>query len=706
MASLVICEKPSVAKDIAKALNVGKKLNGYYEGNKYIVTWAMGHLVTLAAPERYDQKFKHWDMKDLPIIPTKNLKYDILPKTKHQYNTINRLINNNKVKDIIIATDAGREGELVARLILLKAGNKKPLKRLWISSVTKKAIIDGFNKLQPGNKYEGLFMSALARSYADWVVGINASRALTTKYNASLNCGRVQTPTLQLVYDREQKVKKFVPKPYYNLICNSSDIKFKFETTKQFNKEYIEEVHNKLKDIKTIEITDIKEKDVKEYPDALYDLTRLQIDASNKYNFSPKMTLDLVQSLYEFHKVLTYPRTDSRYLTSDMKNTIEERIKASNIYDFNLGITKNDITSNKCFNDSKVSDHHAIIPTETNAKSCSFTEAESKIYKLVVTRFFQVFMKPSISKKITLHAKINEYPFTSNTTKVVTPGFKEIEGATENYSSNLSKNGKLQIDSIAITEEYTTAPKYLTEATLIDAMENLDKYIDLDKKDKDILKEAKGIGTVATRADIIEKLFNSYLIEKVGNGIKTTNKAVQLLEIVPSDLKSPIMTADLEKKLVDISDNKLKFDNFRTGIDIYTKNLISEIKSEEKEFVHDNITNTTCPKCESNMLKVKNKSGDEVLTCSNVECKHRIRTKSLTKVQCPECRKKLYKIYSQSGDSLVCMRCGFKKKERDFFDRPNKNAASKSDIKKYTQKKQEHDASESPFAKLLDMFDE
>ncbi len=706
MASLVICEKPSVAKDIAKALGVNKKLNGYYENNKYIITWAMGHLVTLAAPERYDSSFKHWDMSVLPIIPPKNLKYDILPKTRHQFNTINKLINNGKVKDIIIATDAGREGELVARLILLKSGNKKPIKRLWISSVTKKAIVDGFNKLQPGNKYYGLFMSALARSYADWVVGINASRALTTKYNASLNCGRVQTPTLQLIYDRELKVKKFIPKPYYILSCKSNDITFKLETTKQFDEEYINNIKNKISNEKQLEIVDVKEKEVREYPDQLYDLTRLQIDASNKYNFSPKMTLDLVQSLYEFHKVLTYPRTDSRFLTNDMKSTIEERIKSSNIYGFSLNITKNDITNNKCFNDSKVSDHHAIIPTETNAKTCNFTEAESKIYKLVVTRFMQVFMKPSTSKKITVHAKIGEYSFTSSTSKIVDPGFKTIEGIEKNYLGSLNKGQKFQINAVQVNQEYTSAPKYLTEATLIDAMENLDKYVDLSKNDKEILKEAKGIGTVATRADIIEKLFNSYLIEKVGNGIKTTNKGIQLLQIVPSDLKSPIMTADLEKKLTLISEDKLKFDKFRDNINTYTKTLITKIKTEEKNFIHDNISNTECPKCSSKMLKVKNKSGDEVLTCSNIECKHRIRTKSLTKVQCPECRKKLYKVYSPNGDSMVCMRCGFKKKERDFFDKPNKSAASKADIKKFTKQKEEHDASDSPFAKLLDMFDD
>ncbi len=705
MKKLILCEKPSVAKDIANALNVSKKLNGYFENNKYIVTWAMGHLVTLAPPEAYNKIYKQWVLDDLPIFPTKQLKYDIIPNTRKQYNTVSSLINNKQVKEIIIATDAGREGELVARLILLKANNKKPIKRLWISSVTKRAIIEGFNNLQPGDKYYGLFLSALARSYADWVIGINASRALTTKYNASLNCGRVQTPTLQLVYEREQKVKNFTPKPYYILQVKTQDITFSLETDKHFSEEYITSTYEGIKDYKQIEIIDVKSKQTKEYPKELYDLTQLQIDASNKYNFSPKMTLDIMQNLYEHHKILTYPRTDSKYLTNDMKNTIMERIDASNIYNYKVNITQQTINNSRCFNNSKVSDHHAIIPTEINASLCNLTDAENKIYKLVVTRFFQVFLNPAISNTISIKATINSLNFKAMTTTIIDAGFKAIEDITYPNKTEIKVGQKLSIDGIKVENEFTKAPKYLTEATLIDAMENLDKYVELDNNNRKILKDAKGIGTVATRADIIEKLFNTFLIEKIGNGIKTTNKGIQLLEIVPDDLKSPIMTAELEQQLTKISNNKMQFNHFRNDVDKYTKTLINEIKHNALEFKHDNITSTKCPKCESNMLKVKNKSGDEILTCSNIECKHKIRTKTLTKIQCPECRKKLFKIYSQTGDSFVCMQCGFKKKERDFFDKPKSNAASKSDIKKYS-KKTEHNPDDSPFAQLLGMFDD
>lgn len=705
MASLVICEKPSVAKDIANALGVRGQRNGYYENNKYIITWAMGHLVTLAAPERYNIKFKSWDMGDLPIIPDKRLKFDILPKTKKQYNTITKLISSSKVSDVIIATDAGREGELVARLILLKANNKKKVRRLWISSVTKRAIVDGFNNLLPGEKYYGLYLSALARSYADWVVGINASRALTTKYNASLNCGRVQTPTLQLIYNQEQKVKKFVAKPYYLLKIKSDNYSFKLETKKQFDENYILSVSEDLKAKKAFVVTNVSTKDVKHYPSQLYDLTQLQIEASNKYNFSPKQTLNIVQSLYEYHKVLTYPRTDSRYLTSDMKSTIKERITACNIYGFDLNIEQNAINNSKCFNNSKVSDHHAIIPTEVSAKNCDFSDSEAKIYKLVVTRFLQMFMKPSLEMQVTVTAKIDDYSFTSKSVIIKDSGFKVIEGISVTKDQLLKINDKLVIDSIDVDTEYTKSPKLLTEATLIDAMENLSKYVEIDAKSKKILQEIKGIGTVATRADIIEKLFNSFLIEKVGTGIRTTKKGLQLLELVPSDLKAPLMTAELEQNLIKISSKKLKFDDFRIEIDNYTKGLVTQIKREEKEFIHDNLTNNLCPKCDSKMLKVKNKNGDELLSCSNTECKHRVKTKSLTKIQCPECRKKLFKIYSQTGDALVCMRCGFKKKERDFFNKKQSKAASKSEIKKYSKTKKES-PDDSPFAKLLDMFDE
>ncbi len=705
MASLVICEKPSVAKDIANALGVRGQRNGYYENNKYIITWAMGHLVTLAAPERYNIKFKSWDMGDLPIIPDKRLKFDILPKTKKQYNTITKLISSSKVSDVIIATDAGREGELVARLILLKANNKKKVRRLWISSVTKRAIVDGFNNLLPGEKYYGLYLSALARSYADWVVGINASRALTTKYNASLNCGRVQTPTLQLIYNQEQKVKKFVAKPYYLLKIKSDNYSFKLETKKQFDENYILSVSEDLKAKKAFVVTNVSTKDVKHYPSQLYDLTQLQIEASNKYNFSPKQTLNIVQSLYEYHKVLTYPRTDSRYLTSDMKSTIKERITACNIYGFDLNIEQNAINNSKCFNNSKVSDHHAIIPTEVSAKNCDFSDSEAKIYKLVVTRFLQMFMKPSLEMQVTVTAKIDDYSFTSKSVIIKDSGFKVIEGISVTKDQLLKINDKLVIDSIDVDTEYTKSPKLLTEATLIDAMENLSKYVEIDAKSKKILQEIKGIGTVATRADIIEKLFNSFLIEKVGTGIRTTKKGLQLLELVPSDLKAPLMTAELEQNLIKISSKKLKFDDFRIEIDNYTKGLVTQIKREEKEFIHDNLTNNLCPKCDSKMLKVKNKNGDELLSCSNTECKHRVKTKSLTKIQCPECRKKLFKIYSQTGDALVCMRCGFKKKERDFFNKKQSKAVSKSEIKKYSKTKKES-PDDSPFAKLLDMFDE
>ena len=371
MKHLVIAEKPSVARDIARVLGCTKKTNAYMEGAEYIVTWALGHLVTLADPEEYGKQYQKWELDTLPIMP-KEWKLVVIRQTTGQYKAVREQIYRKDVSDIIIATDAGREGELVARWILDKADNHKPIQRLWISSVTDKAIREGFSHLKPGKEYYPLYRAAVARAEADWLVGINATRALTCKYNAQLSCGRVQTPTLAIIAAREKEIREFQPKTYYGLKAQADGVVFQWTDKRSgggrsFEKEKIDALYAACKG-QSLEVTETNRKIKKSYAPALYDLTTLQREANAKYGFSAKETLNLMQRLYEQHKVLTYPRTDSRYLTTDMVGTLGERLAACAVEPYKklaAKLSRQKLQGNKSFVDNaKVSDHHAIIPTE------------------------------------------------------------------------------------------------------------------------------------------------------------------------------------------------------------------------------------------------------------------------------------------------------------------------------------------------------
>ena len=401
MKSLVIAEKPSVGKDIGRVLKCTKTINGGLEGEKYIVTWGFGHLVTLADPEDYDKKYKEWKMEDLPMLPAQ-FQLEVIKQTGKQYQAVKSLIHRKDVSEIIIATDAGREGELVARLILKKAGCHKPLKRLWISSVTDKAIREGFANLKNGKDYEPLYDAAMCRAEADWMVGINATRALTCKYNAQLSCGRVQTPTLAMIAKRESQIRQFVPKPYYGLQARTGGMILTWKdsktgNTQTFDKSKAEAVLQKLTGKQAV-VTQVKKVPKKTPAPLLYDLTELQRDASKRFDYSAKETLNIMQRLYENHKVLTYPRTDSRYLSSDIIPTLKERLKAcaAGPYRTMAGrLINQPLPSKPAFvNDSKVSDHHAIIPTEQFVQLDHMTIDERRIYDLVLRRFLAVMYSP------------------------------------------------------------------------------------------------------------------------------------------------------------------------------------------------------------------------------------------------------------------------------------------------------------------------
>lgn len=697
---LVLAEKPSVGRDIARVLGCKNEKNGYIEGSKYIVTWALGHLVTLADPETYDKKYKSWEMNDLPILP-KELKTVVIKKTSKQFNTVKAQLNRNDVEEVVIATDAGREGELVARWIIEKAHIKKPIKRLWISSSTDKAIKEGFTKLRDGRDYNNLYYSAIARAEADWIVGINATRALTTKYNASLSCGRVQTPTLAIISKREDEIRNFKPKDYYTLDVltekGGSYLKLSWHdrnnSTSTFNKDKIEKIKKKVNN-KDLKIVDVKKSNKKKYSPALYDLTELQRDANKIFGYSAKETLSIMQKLYEHHKVLTYPRTDSRYLTDDIVDTLKDRIKAVNTSEYSkvcMKLLKTKIKPNKSFVDnSKVSDHHAIIPTEERVFLGDLSDKERKIYDLVVKRFLSVLCPPFEYEQTTIKGVCEGETFTANGNKINKLGWREnytVED-DETYGGIIDVNvGEvLNIESVKIESKKTNPPSYLNEATLLTEMEK------------------NNLGTVATRADIIEKLFNSFFVEMKNKEIHITSKGRQLLDLAPADLKSPELTAKWEKTLTDISKGKSKKNDFINQMKNYSKTIVKEIKNSENKFKHDNLTRNKCPNCGKFMLEVNGKRG-KMLVCEDRECNTRKLISQTTNARCPNCHKRLELKGEGEGKIFTCS-CGYREKLSSFNKRKSeeKGKASKKDINKYLKNQnKDQEVFNNPFAALANL---
>lgn len=681
MKSVVLCEKPSVARDIARNLGAKNNKNGCLEGDKYIVTWALGHLVTLQTPDKY-KEFSNVSLENLPMIP-KYMKTEIIKKTFKQYKIIETAVNRKDVNEVIIATDAGREGELVARYILEKANCKKKVKRLWISSVTDKAIKDGFKNLKAGDDYLGLYYSGVARANADWLVGINASRALTLKYNASLNCGRVQTPTLQMVYEREEKIKNFVPRDYYTFEAVVDGIRFNCgESEYNFTKaeKFVSDNKNK-----TINFDKVEVKIKTSIPKPLYNLTDIQQAASALFGLSPKQTLNIIQRLYESHKVLTYPRTDSRYLTTDMKNTLADRLRAigGDYKEITAKLLREkDFNTKRIINNSKVSDHHAIIPTEQKPNYMSLSDTELKIYNLVVTRFLENLLPDYKYEETSYSFKLDNKVFTAKSTKVIQLGFKELSRSEIEDKKISFSTKEFSLDSLQYNKKQTTPPSYYTEGSLIYAMENPFEFVD--DNERKILKQTNGIGTVATRADILEKLFtNDYLVLDNGR-IKTTNKAKQLLNLVPKNLKSPSLTATWEKQLDNIAKNKLSKDKFLKDIKDYTRECILEIKDSQDKFKHDNISGKKCEECGSYMLEV-DKKGTKMLKCSSPTCRNRKVISRLTNLRCDNCHKKMTLFGSGENSTYRCV-CGnsLKQKEVDKRIKNNKkDKASRVDMKKY-----------------------
>ena len=714
MKTLVIAEKPSVARDIARVLGCSKKENGALEGNKYIVTWALGHLVTLKDPEDYDKKYKEWNMAVLPMMPEK-LQIKVIPQTGKQYHAVTTQLARKDVNEIVIATDAGREGELVARWILDKAHNQKPCKRLWISSVTDKAIREGFANLKDAKEYDNLYRAAVSRAEADWLVGINATRALTCKYNAQLSCGRVQTPTLAMIAQREQEIREFVPKPYYTVTAAAGGVVYTWKDEKSggtriSDLEKAKQIAEKAKRYQLVLQNVEKKKKHKEAP-LLYDLTELQRDASARFGYSAKQTLNLMQSLYETHKVLTYPRTDSRYLTKDIVPTLKERLDAVSIGPYKAlaqQAKRSPLNGKLSFvNDAKVSDHHAIIPTEQYVQLSTLSNEERRIYDLVVRRFLAVLLPPCVYEETVIQASIEKECFTARGKRMVEKGWQEAyednrydeedetkEEVREQNLPLLEAGMKIGQPKISLREGKTKPPARFTEGTLLSAMENPVRY--MENRDSSLVKtigEAGGLGTVATRADIIEKLFRSFLLEKKGNEIYLTSKARQLLKLVPADLKKPELTASWEMQLNDIAKGKKRRDVFMKEIRSYTVELIDEIKTEEGTFRHDNLTNKKCPNCGKRLLAVNGKNA-KLLVCQDRECGYRETVSRTTNARCPVCHKRMEMIGKGEDATFVCA-CGHKERMTKFQERRKKEGGgvTKRDVAAY-MKKQKKEAEE------------
>ena len=726
MKTLVIAEKPSVGRDIARVLKCSCSGNGFLEGDKYIVTWALGHLVTLADPEDYDKKYKEWKMEDLPMMP-ETFRLEVIKQTGKQYQAVKSQIHRKDVGEIVIATDAGREGELVARLILKKAGTDKPLKRLWISSVTDKAIREGFASLKSGKEYEPLYAAAMCRAEADWLVGINATRALTCKYNAQLSCGRVQTPTLAMIAKREEQIRNFVPKPYYGLRAEAGNLKLTWRDkrsngTSSFDKERMEKIREKVSGT-PLTIVSVKKTPKRTEPPLLYDLTELQREANKRFDYPAKKTLDIMQRLYENHKVLTYPRTDSRYLTSDIVPTIQERLKACAVGPYRKlagALFNKKITARPGFvNDAKVSDHHAIIPTEQFVDLTHMTIDERRIYDLVVRRFLAVLYPAYGYEQTSIIAESNGESFTAHGNIVKSAGWKVVyeeqddaEETTDPESESersqnlpeLSEGTVLKDACFMLTEGKTKPPARFTESLLLSAMENPVSFMESD--DNALVKtlgETGGLGTVATRADIIEKLFSSFLLEKKGKEIWLTSKAKQLLELVPEDLKKPEMTAEWEMRLSAIAKGKESRASFMKEIRGYSEDLISEIKQGQGTFRHDNMTGKRCPQCGKFLLAVKGKNS-EMLVCQDRECGYRETVARTSNARCPVCHKRMELRGKGDGQIFVCS-CGHKEKLSAFKSRREKEGAgvSKKDVARYLnrQKKEAEEPVNNAFAMAL-----
>ncbi len=713
---LVLTEKPSVARDIAKVLGCTQNGNGCIMGSKYIITWALGHLVTLADPEAYGSKYKSWNLEDLPMLPRK-MELVVIRETAKQFGAVRGLMSRDDIDELVIATDAGREGELVARWIIEKAGFRKPIKRLWISSQTDKAIKEGFANLKPGREYDNLYMSAQSRAEADWLVGLNVTRALTCKYNAQLSAGRVQTPTLAMIVERENEIRKFVPRDFWTISgkVNGFDMQWKDPAngnTRIFDKAKAEEIVAKVANQEG-RIAEVGKDAKKELPPLAYDLTELQRDANRRYGYSAKKTLSLMQKLYEAHKLVTYPRTDSRYISEDIVPTLPERLKSIAVGPYTAmarEVLKNRLNVTKRFVDgSKVSDHHAIIPTEQFVNLGSLSQEERNIYDLIVKRFIAVLNPPFEYEQTTVRVEVRGEQFYAKGKIVKALGWKSVYGSSDKLEEDeeeedqdqslpeVTKGQTVKLLSARPVNGKTKPPARYNEATLLSAMEHPGKFVE-DKALREALESTSGLGTPATRADIIEKLFDTFYVERRGKEIFPTSKGIQLIGLVPSDLKSPELTAKWEQNLQLISKGKANANKFVEEMKNYASKLVSNVIASTEGYRHDNMTREKCPECGKYLLDVNGKKG-KMLVCPDRDCGYRKGISQVSNARCPECHKKM-EIRGEGENKTFYCTCGYREKLEAFKKRKGEHV-DKREVSKFLKQQDEGESINSALAEAL-----
>lgn len=635
---LIVTEKPSVANDVAKVLKVNNRKDGYIEGGGYFITWAVGHLVQLSLPPAYGEKYNTWSIDNLPIVPGE-FKTEVKSSTKPQYNIIKKLMDNKEVTEIICATDSGREGQLIFEYIYNQANCTKPVKRLWISSMTDESIINGFKNLKDNKNYYNLYQSAISRAEADWLYGMNFSQLFSLKHNTTFSVGRVQTPTLNLIVERDLEIENFKPEDYFELEGQFENglkaLYYENDVTKFDKIEELMKIKNDLSDTGTV--TSLKKKEKEKDRPQLFDLTSLQQESNNIYGYTAKETLDITQSLYEKHKIVTYPRTDSKYITSDMEDSLEGLLKGikdslnttSPFIDKILSEGLN--LGSRVINNEKVTDHHAIIVTNkiNDYNLSNLSQKEENILKLIIVRFISALSQPKKYMETEVEIKVKEYLFKKKFKNILDYGYEEItkfffntKNTEDEITFNLKEDDIIRLLDSEILKKKTTPKKRYTESTLLSSMENISRQVEDELKE--YVKE-KGLGTPATRAGIIEALINRKYIKREKKNLISTNYGRSLINVVPKIIKSPETTAEWEEMLSKIETGQAQAQDFITNI----KDNVVEIVKSNKEKAED--------------LSIKAKEEKEIIG------------------QCPLCKKNIY----ESDINFYCE--GFKDEPKCNF---------------------------------------
>ena len=604
---LVIAEKPSVARSIAAVLDADEKKSGYIQGGEYLISWCVGHLVSLAPPEQYDSRYGEspWKFENLPITPA-NWQFSLEKATRAQFDVLKELMFRSDVSEIICATDAGREGECIFRYVYNFAHCNKPVKRLWTSSLEESAIRQGFAELKPDSEYDRLFAAGFARAKADWLVGMNATRLFSIRHRTFLSVGRVQTPTLAMIVDRSHKVTNFIKEKFYTVDLDCGDF---IASSERIDDHQMANSLSALCNGKSAVIADIKREKKTSSPPKLYDLTTLQREANRLCGYTAQQTLDYTQSLYE-QKLVTYPRTDSQYITEDMEQTALSMVKTVCACFNQFAGYVNEPNIKRCINNSKVSDHHAIIPTEQicNAHITALPSGERNILLLIAARLLLATSEPHLYESIKVTVECESHNFFASGKSVTQIGYKALEkvvknsfrstkGVSEDEESSFKLPTVSRYNSVPakISEHYTAPPKQFTEDTLLSAMETAGNSDYVDGSDV----EKKGLGTPATRAGIIETLVKRGYISRDGKKLIPTDRGISLIKAVPNEVKSPKMTAEWETALQAIEKGTESADSFMSGIENYTRQLVSAYSStvETSDFAVSRQFIGVCPKC-------------------------------------------------------------------------------------------------------------